>query len=402
MMPLLLLSYAGAFLLSDDLKDIKFAPFGKEKPGKERAIEALSLIEQGKKVPEEIVELLKNVTGKIKVDNPQLLNMLKSIFPEKEFEVITSGDVLVRARELISEELAKIFGTREKYVEFANEVGCEIAREAVKEAGERRDQIVIKALAIFEDMTKYINSLVNHIREWYGLYFPELNKLVEDHELFLELIVNLTRHEAFTEENLRKFIKNERLIKEIISARETTAGARFRDDDLESVKIVAQRALDLIHERERLRNYIAGVMSEIAPNLTKIAGPIIAAKLLAKAGSLEDLAKLPASTIQVLGAEKALFRALAGRGTPPKHGIIFVHPLIQRAKWYLRGKIARTLAAKLAIAAKVDYYSGEIIADELIKDLERRFKELHEKYPKPPAEKLRKKRRRRARPRRKK
>jgi nucleolar protein 56 len=110
---------------------------------------------------------------------------------------------------------------------------------------------------------------------------------------------------------------------------------------------------------------------------------MIGARLLSLAGGLEELSRLPASTVQVLGAEKALFRALKTGANPPKHGIIFQHPLIHRASWWQRGKVARVLAGKLSIATRIDAYSGEYQADELKYTLDKRIEDIKKKYPKP-------------------
>ena len=123
-------------------------------------------------------------------------------------------------------------------------------------------------------------------------------------------------------------------------------------------------------------------MKKIAPNITAIAGPTIGARLLAKAGGLEKLARLPASTIQVLGAEKALFRALRKGTKPPKHGILFQHPWVHGTPRWQRGKIARVIAAKLALAARIDLYRGELVK-ELVEKLKERIKEIKKKYPRP-------------------
>ena len=141
-------------------------------------------------------------------------------------------------------------------------------------------------------------------------------------------------------------------------------------------------------------------MKEVAPNVTALVGPLLGARLLSLAGSLEELAKLPASTIQVLGAEKALFRALRTGGKPPKHGVIFQFPEIRRSPRWQRGKIARALATKLAIAARVDYFTGRYIGDELKKKLMERIDEIKKLYPKPPKRERREERRERRRGRR--
>lgn len=130
--------------------------------------------------------------------------------------------------------------------------------------------------------------------------------------------------------------------------------------DREGTGIVARSLLDLITAREDLEDLLEIKAREIAPNLSTILGPVLAARLISRAGGLERLARLPASTIQVIGAERALFRHLRGKAPSPKHGLIFRHPLIQSSPKRLRGRIARALAAKLAIAARIDLYSGAL------------------------------------------
>ncbi|MCQ8903594.1 MAG: ATP-binding protein [Methanothrix sp.] len=130
--------------------------------------------------------------------------------------------------------------------------------------------------------------------------------------------------------------------------------------DREGTGIVARSLLDLIKAREDLEDLLETKAREIAPNLSTILGPVLAARLISRAGGLERLARLPASTIQVIGAERALFRHLRGKAPSPKHGLIFRHPLIQSSPKRLRGRIARALAAKLAIAARIDLYSGAL------------------------------------------
>lgn len=130
------------------------------------------------------------------------------------------------------------------------------------------------------------------------------------------------------------------------------------------------------NEMRRLEKQIEGDMQKLAPNTSKIVGSLIGARLVSLAGGMERLATMPASTIQILGAEKALFRFKKEGGKPPKHGVIFQHPLINKAPWTVRGKIARLLATKIAIAAKADVFTKRDISDELKEDLEKRMKEI--------------------------
>jgi len=145
------------------------------------------------------------------------------------------------------------------------------------------------------------------------------------------------------------------------------------------------RTLGEIHSKRLiLEKHVKTEMESSAPNIAHLLGPIIGARLIAKAGGLTRLARLPSGTIQMLGAEKAMFRHLKEGSKPPKHGIIFQQPLIHRAPYWQRGKIARALASKIAIAAKVDAHSGEFMGEELKKDVLDRIEEIKERYPSPP------------------
>ncbi|MEM2666898.1 MAG: C/D box methylation guide ribonucleoprotein complex aNOP56 subunit, partial [Candidatus Bathyarchaeia archaeon] len=154
--------------------------------------------------------------------------------------------------------------------------------------------------------------------------------------------------------------------------------------DLAQIQALGRKVLDLYDLRESMEKYIDNVMEEVAPNIKALTGALLGARLIALAGGLTNLAKMPASTLQVLGAEKALFRSLKTGTKPPKHGIIFQHPYLHEAKKWQRGKIARALAGKLAIAARTDVFGGRYIGDELKADLEKRVEEIRQKYAEPP------------------
>ena len=162
-------------------------------------------------------------------------------------------------------------------------------------------------------------------------------------------------------------------------------GAEVNDYDLKQIVDLAEINLKTYESRDSMEKYIDEVMKEIAPNVRELAGATLGARLIALAGSLENLAKKPAITIQVLGAEKALFRSLKTGARPPKHGIIFQHQYLHSAERWQRGKIARALAGKLSIAARVDAFGGEFIADKLKSSVEKRIAEIKKKYAKPPA-----------------
>jgi nucleolar protein 56 len=158
-------------------------------------------------------------------------------------------------------------------------------------------------------------------------------------------------------------------------------GAEIGQYDMMIIQALAQQYLDFQRLRNQLEEYLDDSMREAAPNLRGLIGPVVGARLIALAGSIQKLARLPASTIQVLGAERALFRSLKTGAPPPKHGVIFQHTSVHSAPWWQRGKIARILAGKIAIAARVDEYSGEYIAEELKQTIAERIEEVKRKYP---------------------
>ncbi|MGQ4892738.1 MAG: C/D box methylation guide ribonucleoprotein complex aNOP56 subunit [Candidatus Njordarchaeia archaeon] len=388
----LFVTLAGVFAVSENLEDTNYQLFGGAPPSIDRAVRALVDLENGK-VFEELASLIESLPNEtFKVDNELLVRVILDNFKDVDVKLVTEGAELKKARDRISEELLKIFGDKSKYNYYASKVGIGLTQSKIMEEGEKRDQMIIKAVTIQEDLTKMYNILVSHVREWYGFYFHELGKVVEDHDLYIRLVYELGRIENFTRENIEKFVKDKKLIDKILKARESAVPIKITDLDLERIKGICELAMNMNEEREKIMDYLDTLMREAAPNIRSLVGSIIGAKLIRKAGGLEQLAKMPASTIQILGAEKALFRALHGRGTPPKHGIIFQDPRVFKSPRWQRGKIARALAGKLAIAARVDFFSGEYIGDELASELDKRIEEIKAKYPNPPPPKPKKER----------
>jgi nucleolar protein 56 len=162
-------------------------------------------------------------------------------------------------------------------------------------------------------------------------------------------------------------------------------GADIAETDLAQIQALSKSVLDLYELRKGMENFLDKTMDEVAPNTKAMVGSLLGARLIAVAGSLQNLAMRPASTIQVLGAEKALFRSLKTGARPPKHGLIFQHTLLHDAKKWQRGKIARALAGKLAIAVRADAFGGgRYVGDRLKADLDRRIEEIRQKYKEPP------------------
>ena len=206
------------------------------------------------------------------------------------------------------------------------------------------DEHIIQAMGLIESTDKVLNALTKKTREWYKEYWPELEHEHKDHGDFVEAALQA-------------------------GTPETTMGGTFSDEDRDALLAQLATLQQLRQQRESLLQYLEQKMQAVAPNLTAVAGATIGAQLLQQAGSLRKMAMMAAGTIQVLGAEAALFRHLRNKkASPPKHGIIFNHPSIQRTQ--KRGRAARVLADTIAIAVKVDYFDGEYIGDELRRKLE--------------------------------
>jgi len=309
---------------------------------------------------------------KVYVNLPSLIPIMKSynleVEEDEEKEKFEEDKInyLVRGGLCSSEEEA---------LEKIREVALKVAKEKLKETSARWDLHVIQSINALEELDKIINLLGMRIKEWYSLHFPELKNLVGELKTYCKFVETIGSREG----NFEEFAISLGLSKAKASAIERSSkeskGGEISLEHLKLIKALASETLKLINIREDLAESIEKTMRRIAPNLTSLAGALVGARLIAKAGGLDKLARLPASTIQILGAEKALFRALKTKSKPPKHGVIFQHPLIHSSPKKLRGKMARALATKLAIAARLDYFKGEK-DDRLKKDLEERVKEI--------------------------
>jgi len=280
-------------------------------------------------------------------------------------------------RDLASKALELGFAkNRSEYLEVVQKTLDLLARRGIRERSSKGDMYIIQAVNALEELDKTINLFYGRLREWYGLYLSELGDAVETPEEFFKIIAEIGWKEEINSENLSKIGISKKTASAVLEALKTSIGVEMDKRDLEEIRAMASTVLKLISLRGRLEKYIEERIKEVSPNLYALVGPILAAKLIAQAGGLEALSKMPSSTIQVLGAEKALFRALRTGGRPPKHGLIFQHPIIRQSPKKLRGKISRVLAAKLSIAARIDAFTGKYVGDKLKEDLNRRIEEI--------------------------
>lgn len=290
----------------------------------------------------------------------------------KRLKRIEDGEILSEERELVKSLGLKSFSVFEKRLEqlggilvdeirvdlqkyeydkkILHDAMIDLSKRKLK-AKVREDEHIVHAIKSLDEQTHTANILLERLKDWYALHFPELEKLVSKKE-FITLI-------------------SEKVDRGSIDLVEDSIGTEISEGEREAFKTFGNLMVNVDKSTTDLRSYIEGKMEQLAPNLSHLAGPLIGARLIAYAGSLERLAKLPSSTIQLLGAEKALFKHLREGSKPPKHGIIFQHPMVHKASRQKRGRIARAFASKISIAARADFYSKKFIAEELKEDLDR-------------------------------
>ncbi|CAN6312751.1 unnamed protein product [Urochloa humidicola] len=239
-------------------------------------------------------------------------------------------------------------------------LGHSYSRAKVKFNVNRVDNMVIQAIFLLDTLDKDINSFSMRVREWFGWHFPELVKIVNDNYIYAKLAKFIVNKSDLAEKDipaLEEIVGDMEKAKEIVEAAKASMGQDLSPVDLINVQQFAQRVMNLSEYRKNLYEYLVTKMNDIAPNLTSLIGEVVGARLISHAGSLSNLAKCPASTLQILGAEKALFRALKTRGNTPKYGLIFHSSFIGRATTKNKGRMARYLANKCSIASRIDCYS---------------------------------------------
>ncbi|CAL9170566.1 nucleolar protein 56-like [Musa acuminata AAA Group] len=239
-------------------------------------------------------------------------------------------------------------------------LGHSYSRAKVKFNVNRVDNMVIQAIFLLDTLDKDINSFSMRVREWYSWHFPELMKIINDNYLYAKIAKSVENKSDLTEDHipeLADIVGDEDKAKEIVEAAKASMGQDLSPIDLINVQQFAQRVINLSEYRKNLYEYLVTKMNDIAPNLASLIGEVVGARLISHAGSLSNLAKCPSSTLQILGAEKALFRALKTRGNTPKYGLIFHSSFIGRASTKNKGRIARYLANKCSIASRIDCFS---------------------------------------------
>ena len=374
----ILLTEAGIIIINDKFEVIQSHRF---EPNSE-----ISLYSQIKNanVPEGVKTFLDNSSNEFsdstEVNDQSLLEILSKIYPDKNFiyKTIDSSNLYPLFVQ------SSFFNSEEEISNFLQKFSIEYSKQQIRDVSGQEDLQIIEGINSLDELDKAINILMARINEWYGLHFPELENLVKDSNEYFKFVSLGLNRSSITEKDLVSFSFSEKKLDAIFSAAQDSKGGEINSKDLSIISILSENVINLVKVRDKMLNYISDLMNNIAPNLSAIAGPTIGARLIAKSGGLMKLAKLPSSTIQVLGAEKALFRSLKSGSRPPKHGIIFQHDKVHSSPKWQRGKIARSLASKIAIAARIDVFRGSKEID-IEHSLDERYREIQEKYASPVA-----------------
>ena len=293
---------------------------------------------------------------------------------ERELAALAEGKLAVsdrRQSELGKPELFdSSFITPEKYgftPEYMHEVMIGLGKLRTSEPIPR-DRNLVQAIRSLDDQIATINLYNERLHEWYGMHFPELADYASDAR-YANLIAMNGEREGVMEE---------------LGLEIESIGSDMDPADMDAIRDLADTLSRLYDDKERTEGYIQGIVEATCPNMCAMVSAPLVARMVSLAGGLERLASLPASTVQLLGAEKAMFRHLRSGKRGPKHGIIYQHPDVHRSPYWQRGKVARALAGKLLIAAKVDQYGGEFIGDRLNEEFQRRVEDIRRRYPDPP------------------
>ncbi|CAD6184913.1 unnamed protein product [Caenorhabditis auriculariae] len=327
------------------------------------AVEATSALTDGK-INKTLKKLLKSAVEEgeeLAVGDAKLGNIIKEKLSLSCVHNSSISELMRGIRSHIDDLLAE---HKEEMNAMNLAVAHSLARYRVKFNPEKIDTMIVQAVSLLDDLDKELNNYVMRSREWYGWHFPELGKIVQDHQAYAKIVQSVGMRQKIAESDLSAILPEE-LEARVKEEAEISMGTDISDIDLIHIQGLCDQVIELSQYRAQLFDYLKNRMSALAPNLTVLLGELVGARLISHAGSLVSLAKAPASTIQILGAEKALFRALKTKKDTPKYGLIYHAQLITQAPPKLKGKMARKLAAKCSLATRIDALTDDSTSNEV-------------------------------------
>jgi nucleolar protein 58 len=329
------------------------------------ALEEAASLKEGK-VPELLTQLLDDLKSEKKASlavADMKLGTAISNLPSLNISPVSGSNTMDLFRGIRGQLANLIPGlVEENFDRMALGLSHSMSRHKLKFSADKVDSMIIQAIKLLDDLDKELNVYAMRTKEWYGWHFPEMAKILNDNLAYARVILAVGMRTSIADSDLSEILPEEIEVS-IKAAAEISMGTEITEEDLENIKLLADQVIVYQNYRAQLSSYLESRMRAIAPNLTALVGYLVGARLIAHAGSLISLAKSPGSTIQILGAEKALFRALKTKHDTPKYGLIYHSSLIGQATGRNKGKIARMLSAKAALGLRVDAL-GEAEDDE--------------------------------------
>jgi len=342
---------------------VKLKKFSKFEDTTEALGAATALVEG--KMSKSLKKMLKKIVAedaheKLAVADAKLGNVIRE---KLELNCVYDSKIGELMRCIRSQASGLISGLPDKEM-AAMELGLahSLSRYKLKFSPDKIDTMIVQAVSLLDDLDKELNNYIMRCREWYGWHFPELGKIITDNLAFVRTVELMGFRENAKSTDLSDVLPEE-VEEKVKEAAEISMGTEISDEDIINIKHLCQQVVEIQEYRGQLYEYLKNRMMAIAPNLTVLVGELVGARLIAHAGSLMNLAKHPASTVQILGAEKALFKALKTKHDTPKYGLIYHAQLVGQASTKLKGKVSRMLAAKAAIATRVDALGEETNTD---------------------------------------
>ncbi|XP_071522948.1 nucleolar protein 58 isoform X2 [Panulirus ornatus] len=328
------------------------------------ALEAGVALNEGK-ICKPLKKLLKTVFAKeaheqLMVWDAKLGNSIKD---KLGIQCVSNNSVGELMRCIKSQVEGLIPGVQEKELTAMSlGLGHNLARYKLKFSPDKVDTMIVQAISLLDDIDKELNNYVMRTREWYGWHFPELSKIITDNRAYIRTVMRMGTRDNAVSTDFSEILPEE-IEEDVKAAAEVSMGTEVAEEDILNIHNLCEQVLELTEYRAQLYEYLKNRMIAIAPNLTILVGDLVGARLIAHAGSLINLAKHPASTIQILGAEKALFRALRSRNATPKYGLLYHAQLVSETSLKNKGKMSRMLAAKAALASRYDALGEETTTD---------------------------------------
>merc|ERR1711972_92639 len=320
---------------------------------------ATALVES--KISKPLKKLLKKVDSseELAVADAKLGQLIKEKFSIQCVFNKRTEELMRVVREHLT-ELASNSITNDEATGMALGLAHSLSRYKLKFSPDKFDTMIVQAISLLDDLDKELNNMMMRMREWYGWHFPELTKIVTDNLAYARVVRQMGLRKNAKQTDFSGILPED-IEENLKDSAELSMGCEISEEDLLTVFHLADRVIELSEYRAKLYEYLKNRMEAIAPNLTMLVGELVGARLIAHAGNLVNLAKHPASTIQVLGAEKALFRALKTKKDTPKYGLIYHASLVGQSSAKNKGKMSRMLAAKAALALRYDAFGD---ADE--------------------------------------